>query len=199
MGMTSPLIVHNCLSGDYGAQARKKFRACAIRGISISLDDMMEIHEGQSRLHAGAERFATSLEREWKRRGGWMLNGLGFPTPLYADYLKDRVNRIVQGSGHDCHTLFLWIMYSFLADAGIPSRGVIDDYHDQFIREVPAEFAAAALEVARSAVRELNTYVGAYVPLKLEPRVVTSLAMAKMEEAHAKREAERAATTKETK
>jgi hypothetical protein len=188
------------LSGDYGAQARKKFRACAVRGVSITLDDMTEIHDAQSRLHAGVERFATSLEREWKRRGGWVLSGLGFPTPIYADYLKDRINRVVQSTAHDLHTIYLWIYTSWLADVGIPVRGIVWDFHDQFLCEVPVTYADEAKRLAREAVDEMNNYIGAYVRMKGEPRIVRSLSEGKMEEAHAKREAERADAkdTKET-
>lgn len=181
------------LSGDYGAGARKKFRASAAKGVSISFDEMREIHDAQSKIHAGVAEFAAGLEKEWKARGGWVLNGLGFPTPVFEDYLKDLVNRVVQSSGHDAHTICLWILYTFLVEAEIRSRGIIDDFHDQLLREVPAGQAAAALEVARAAVREVNTYLGSYVQLKAEPRIVRSLAEGKMEEAHEKREAERRA------
>jgi hypothetical protein len=176
------------LSGDYGAGARKKWRACQLRGIDVSLPQMEEIHAAQLALHNGAAAFRRSLEQEWRARRGWVLSGLGFPTCVDEKYLKDIVNRVIQRTGHDLLTIELWILGSFLDEAGIPWRGVVADFHDEYILEVPRERADDALECARMAARELNEYVGASVRIKFDPRLCHSLSEAKLEEAHAARE-----------
>lgn len=187
------------LADDYGGGAKKKWRALVAKGIQIDLSDVQTLHNWQRRIHAGVEEFAAGLETEWKRRGGWVLNGLGFPMPIYADYLKDRINRVVQSTAHHLHTIYLWIYMSWLRDAGIPVRGIVWDFHDEFICEVPREHARRAIEIANQAIDELNNYIGAYVRMKGGPRECRSLAAAKAEEAFAKREAERAASNETTK
>lgn len=179
------------LAGDYGAGAKKKWRTCLLKGIRISLKEMEEIHAGQRALHSGVDAWRASLEREWDARGGWVLSGLGFPTPVFHDKLKDVVNRVVQRTGHDIHVIHVWQLESLLTAAGIGSTGVVWDFHDQDISQVREEDAERALAVAVEAVDELNRYLGGSVRIKYGPRIVRSLSEAKMEEAwEARRKAE---------
>jgi len=177
------------LAGDYGASAVRKWRACQVRGINISLKDMEKIHALQLELHRGVFGvFQNDLRYEWQQRGGWVLSGLGFPTPVYVDYVKDLINRVVQRTGHDCHVIFLGLFIARLRKLGLPFVGIVLDFHDQFIIQVPEVFAEEVRELASECVVELNELLGGYVKLKGEPRIVRGgMAEAKMEEEYMSR------------
>jgi len=181
------------LSGDYGAGARKKWMASLLKGVRMPLEEMKEIHEGQVEAAAGVARFRAGLEDEWRRNGGWVLSGLGFPTPVHEDYTRDLVNRVVQRTGHDIHVIKVWILSSLLEAEGIDARGIVWDYHDQDIYQVPTERADDALRCSERATDELNALLGGVVRIKYGPRIVRSMSEAKMGEDWDKREAERLA------
>jgi hypothetical protein len=161
-----------------------------LQGINIPLEEMWEIHDGQRQLHAGVDQYQSALVDEWNRRGGWVLSGLGFPTPVYEKKLKDCVNRVVQRTGHDVHVIQVWILHSMLEDAGIRSVGVVWDFHDQYIFQVSEEDGPRALEVAERAAEELNRWLGGDVRIKYGPRLTRSMSEAKMEEEWVARERE---------
>lgn len=177
------------LSGDYGAGAKAKWRKCLLQGIRISLDEMRDIHAAQLELHSGVADYRQELEREWHRRGGWILSGLGFPTPVHVDYTKDLVNRNVQRTGHDVHVLCVWLLHSMLSNDGVNTTGVVWDFHDQFIYQVAADQSNAAISITEGAITELNRFLGGDVRIKYGPRLVNSLSEAKMEEAFNERAA----------
>lgn len=183
------------LSGDYGAGASKKWRSCVLKGIKISLEAMKEIHEAQLEMHRGIyKEFVPELEREWRTRGGWVLSGLGHPVAVDGEKKKDLCNRVIQKTGHDIHTLFFVRLARALRSAGISAQGIVWDFHDQFIIQVPAERADEVLELAKREVIAVNESLGTTVRLKLDPRIVSGMSEAKMEEDYAKRKA--AAETK---
>ncbi len=180
------------LSGDYGAGAKKKWTGLLLRGIKLTLQDVQEIHKAQQDGAPGVKRFKYALEDEWMRRGGWVLSGLGFPTPVHEEFKRDLINRVVQRTGHDCHTIFIWMVSSCLDAAGIWYKGIVFDYHDQLIFQVKKKDSAAALKVVRECVDYLNEYLGGAVKLKGEPQIVSNLAAAKMSEDYEKRAIEQA-------
>jgi hypothetical protein len=180
------------LSGDYGAGAGKKWRACILKGIKIELDQMKEIHNAQLDMHRGVyKEFIPELEREWRARGGWVLSGLGHPVCVDGDKTKDLCNRVIQKTGHDIHTIYFVRLARALRLAGIECRGIVWDFHDQFIIQVPRDRAGEVLALAVKGVADLNADLGTTVRLKLEPRIVSGMSEAKMEEAFNEREARR--------
>jgi hypothetical protein len=160
-----------------------------LQGIKITLDEMRDIHAAQLELHSGVTEYKQELEREWNRRGGWVLSGLGFPTPVHVDFIKDLGNRVVQRTGHDVHVLCVWLLHSMLSNEGVYTTGVVWDFHDQFIYQAPASQSDTAIFITASSIAELNQFLGGDVRLKCEPRLVNSLSEAKMEEAFNERAA----------
>lgn len=183
------------LSDDYGAGAPKKWRACALKGIPVTLAQMEAIHDAQHAAHAGVARYRKALEREWTARGGWFLSPHGFPTPCHESKKKDLVNRSIQRAGHDDHVIFTSIWLQTLDEAAVPWKPVVPDYHDQGIYAAPIAAGERLLALFPQAVTELNRTLGATVHLKSEPRLVRSMSEAKVEEAYAKRELQRAKET----
>jgi hypothetical protein len=180
------------LSDMYGSGVKKKWRTLAAKGIALTMAQVQEVHDGQRALHHGVDAFGAALEREWRARGGFVLTGLGHPAPIFEMYLKDRTNRVVQNTAHWLHVLYLWILTTFLDEAGIPWRGIVLDFHDQVILEIARRHAERAIEIERAASAELNEMVASYVRLKGEPRIVSCMAAAKCEEKFAAREKQRA-------
>lgn len=186
---TLPLVVHNCLAGDYGAGARKIWRSAQAQGIRLTLEQAKEIWQAQRDVHKGVfVDFDQALERELHARGGWILTGLGFPNPIWMDRARDKINRCVQRTGHDVHVIFLYILSQALEREGIKAHGIVWDFHDQYIIQIDRRHAEKALKVHAECVDELNEVLGATVRLKYGPRIVHSMSEAKMEEDWAKRE-----------
>ncbi len=180
------------LQSDYGAGARKKWQSALASGFRLTFEEMQEIHLLQRDSAPGVAQFKSDLEDEWRRRGGWVLSGLGFPTPVHEDYTRDLLNRVVQRTGHDCHTLGVWIWASLLEAEGIPFQGIVLDFHDQLIAQVSEDHAERACELVRRMLELLNELLGGIVKLKGEPQICRSMSAAKMSEDFEKREAERA-------
>lgn len=86
------------LSGDYGAGWRKQFRGLMVDGVKVTPEQVQEMNEAHRQFHCGVYlEFGPALEDEWHRRGGYVLNGLGFPICIDRDKLKDCINRCLAG------------------------------------------------------------------------------------------------------
>lgn len=84
------------LSSDYGAGWRKQLRRLNARGIRMTANEVRALNEGHRELHRGVYTdYAGRLEKEWERRGGWVMSALGTPTPVWGERLKDLVNRCI--------------------------------------------------------------------------------------------------------
>jgi hypothetical protein len=66
------------------------------------------------------------------------------------------MNRQVQGTGHTILTFLQKIIADDLAEAKIPYRPYVYDWHDQILLEVPDEYAARAFKIMEDAFAKMN-------------------------------------------
>lgn len=164
------------LSGSYGAGATKVQETLKLGGVDISLEDCQKIIRARRELYSGVKRWEDTLLSQWKNNGGWVLNGIGRPQAIAEDFLKDRVNRTVQSSGHD----LLLILVAYLADVvreeGLDAHPWIADVHDATYWEVKEGEAKRFTDIFTAKVLPfVNRYVRAVIPLTGEPAIVRTL------------------------
>ena len=167
------------LAKAYGAGAYKIWTGLKLDGIDITLREVEQIVEDFDgpNLYGGVKRFQYDLEREWRENKGWILGGLGTAVPVAEKLKKDLLNRNVQSTGHNILVLFLTcFLKPGLDRAKIDYRWYIPDLHDETIYEVLAEQAPLALKVHCKAVDELNQMLGGVTTLKMDPKIIHSLA-----------------------
>ena len=167
------------LSSGYGAGVFKIWTTLRLQGVDISQSDVQQIYDDYwgPNLFGGVRVFQRELEREWRDNRGWVLDAIGCPTPVAEFYKKDLLNRVVQRSGHEILVLFLTqFLQPMLREGGVRFRWYIPDLHDETIYSVPKEQADLALEIHRKAVAELNEMLGGVTKIKMEPKIIHSLA-----------------------
>lgn len=168
------------LSKSYGAGAGKIHSAIRLEGYKLSFDEAKQISESHDAMYAkSGKEFHDLLEREWRARGGWVLTGLGHPIGVDEKKKKDLINRVVQKTGHDIHTMLVVSLAQKLAEEGIEYRGIVWDFHDQLIIQVRRGFGERVCEFVRKEVSALNMRLGTTVPLKMEPKICYDMAAAK--------------------
>jgi hypothetical protein len=94
---------------------------------------------------------------------------------------------VIQRTGHLVLMVLLRLLTDALDEAGVPYAGVVWDFHDQYIYQVPEAYAEVAREIGVRAMAELNELLETTVILKGDVRVVRhGMGEAKMEEDWAK-------------
>jgi hypothetical protein len=144
------------LSASYGAGPGKICSALQLDGVDISYDAVKSMHTEYWNIFKDVKKYEAKLVSQWEKNGGWFLNGLGFPTCVAQDKLKDIMNRQVQGTGHTILTFLQKIIADDLAEAKIPYRPYVYDWHDQILLEVPDEYAARAFKIMEDAFAKMN-------------------------------------------
>lgn len=167
------------LGANYGAGARKIYKTLVMQGVDVSFDEVQTIHKQFWELYSGVKRFEWKLKDEWRSNGGWIMNGIGRPLGIHADYTKDIVNRFSQSTGHDILVKYVHVLVPFLNY--IEWYPIIMDFHDEVIIEVREEDAERAIDLFKQAEVELNRKLGGTIPLRINPIVCHSLADAKLE------------------
>lgn len=170
------------LASSYGAGAKKIAQTLRLQGVEISDWEAEQIHRGYWELYAGVRVYQRFLEREYRDRGGWVLNGIGRPIGVFHDYEKDLVNRVCQSTGSDIHTLWCYHWMQLLSERNILWNGVVICWHDQSIIEVPIDRAEEVRHLMGvEAYARLNAELGGKIPLRGEANIVRNLAEAKVE------------------
>jgi len=182
VGVHTPTIVHNC---SYGAGPGKVCSALQLDGVDISYDAVKSMHAEYWNIFKDVKKYEQKLVSQWEKNGGWFLNGLGFPTCVAQDKLKDIMNRQVQGTGHTILTFLQRMIADDLAAEGIPYRPYVYDFHDEIILEVPNVHAKRTFEIMDAAFQKLNKALHSsetVVKFKGSGDVMWSLAEAKIED-----------------
>lgn len=170
------------LSGDYGAGWRKQFRGLMAEGVSVTESEVQEMNEAHRQFHRGVYlEFGPELEDEWNRRGGYVLNGLGFPICIAEEKKKDCINRTIQSTSHYIHVMYVSHLARELQKSRIPVVGIIWDFHDEAIIQIPQSAVSQVLRLFSESATWVNEHLGTTVSLKADPRQVENLADAKME------------------
>ena len=167
------------LSSGYGAGVYKIWTTLKLQGVDITQQDVQQIYDDYwgPDLFGGIRSFQSQLEREWRENKGWCLDALGCSVPVAEKLKRDLMNRCCQRSGHSILMLFLGqFLRPGLVAAGIDFNWYIPDLHDETIYEVRSEQALHALDIHRAAVDSLNQMLGGVTTIKMEPKLMRSLA-----------------------
>lgn len=158
------------LACQYGAGVRKIMETLEQDNVFLSYQEVEEIHSGYWNLFAGVRDFSRSLEYEWRRNGGFILNGLGRPMAVPEGMLKDILNRFVQSTGHDILMKYVNLLTQAL-DRELPGswKPLIIDWHDSAAIEVPFQFQETATRIMSRAVDTLNLELKGSIRLRGEP------------------------------
>jgi hypothetical protein len=157
------------LACAYGAGVDKVLATLEADDVFLPRDEVEKIHRGYWDLFGEVKQFGRDLQRQWKRNGGYVLNGLGRPMCLPEDYKHDVLNRFIQSTGHDILIQYIYILTNGLTDAGIDWKPWVIDWHDAAAVEVPEHQKDVTIEVYLWALDELNRQLGGQIKLKGVP------------------------------
>lgn len=164
------------LACAYGAGVNKIMQTLELDGMDISYEEVRNIHEGYWNLFAGVRDFNKSLDYEWKRNKGYILNGVGRPMAVPESYKKDLLNRYIQSTGHDILIKYVRILTNLLDANEVNWKPVIIDFHDSTAVEVYEQDAQKTTEIMLDAMEILNCELGTSVRFRGIPTVGRSLA-----------------------
>lgn len=167
------------LAAQYGAGPGKIYKTLTRDGVSVSIEEIQQLHTDYWNLYAGVKQFGSDLYREWKISGGWVYNGIGRPVCVDREYTKDLVNRVVQSTGHDLLMRYVRLFTRELDRRGIPWKPIIIDWHDAATIEVPENYVEQAKLAMEWGVDELNRQLQGVIPLRGEVEIAHNLAEAK--------------------
>lgn len=168
------------LACQYGAGVNKIQQTLEQDNVFLNYDEVAEIHRGYWDLFSGVKEYSNKLFHQWKRNGGWILNGMGRPMCVPEEMKKDMLNRFVQSTGHDILVKYIQILTDHLGS--MPWTPVIIDWHDACAIEVPEEWKERAVTAMNWAVDELNRQLGGTIKLRGEPDIGYNLAEIKKPE-----------------
>jgi hypothetical protein len=166
------LVAHNCA---YGAGVDKVLATLEADDVFLPRDEVEKIHRGYWDLFGEVKQFGRDLQRQWKRNGGYVLNGLGRPMCLPEDYKHDVLNRFIQSTGHDILIQYIYILTNGLTQAGVDWKPWVIDWHDAAAVEVPEHQKDLTIEVYLWALDELNRQLGGQIKLKGVPSWGTTM------------------------
>lgn len=173
-------VIH--LSSSYGAGPGKIRESLGLQGIEVSLEQTKAMHRKYWDIFAGVKKYERELVAQWERNGGWVMNPVGRPQCVAQDYIKDIVNRCVQGAGHDVFLYMTMIIGDLLRRNGIDYRPYVWDIHDCVMLTVPEEQAARTKDLLDGEVlRRLNEVMDGPVTFKAEANIVDNWWMDKAE------------------
>jgi hypothetical protein len=170
------------LAKQYRAGVKKINQTLRLNGVNLTYSEVENICQVYDETFKGVKEFSYLLEREWEERNGWVYNGLGRPMTVAESYKKDLVNRVIQSTGHDIHMKLIRIFRRLMQTSKIPFKWVIADFHDQFIIECSVLHAEKIKDLLiPKAFDILNEELQGLIPIKGDPKIVPSMAEAKLE------------------
>ena len=171
------------LSSDYGAGTKKQFTTLRIQGYDFSLAQVKRMHDKLNEVCAGKMAFGKKLEAEHERNGGYILDGLGFPTAVDVMKRKDLINRTVQKTGHMIEMLFLYKTMQLFRQYNVPYSWMIVDYHDATDPIIPIEYVPIVKDIYIEALRWVNDdFLKTSIRIKGTPQFATNMAEIKCED-----------------
>lgn len=175
-------IAKTCVLGfQYGMGPKKLKQSLALEGINLTDDEAFEIYKAYWDLFGGIKEFNKHLEAEWRRRGGWVYNGIGRPVTCYEPYLRDINNRVVQSTGHDILMYVNYQLYQLRNETGLDFHGIIIDWHDASLVECKIEDGSKVVDVFNEAYKRLNDWLKGDLKIRTKANLVYSLAESKCE------------------
>jgi DNA polymerase I-like protein with 3'-5' exonuclease and polymerase domains len=169
-------VVYAC---QFGAGVGKVHETLELDGIEISYEEVELIHSTYWRTFSRLREYGRELEQEWRRNGGYVLNGFGRPMCVPEDYRKDLLSRVVQSTGHDILAQYISMYTQELTRRCIPWKPLIIDWHDATTVEVPEEYASEVADVMLEVLSQQNQLLGCVLPLRGKPVIGRNLAEVK--------------------
>lgn len=170
------------LGSSYGMGPGKLAMTLCLQGIECTEAMARDIHSAYWKLYKGVKDYERYLLDQYRQRGGWVYNGIGRPIGIFEELTKDIVNRVVQSTGHDLHMFWTDILNSLFEMQKLEVHGIVWDFHDQSIVEVPEEQAEEVKSLFSTAYDILNERFKPIIPLSGDAQIVTNLAEAKLED-----------------
>lgn len=160
------------LSGNYGAGPDKLFASLRADGVDITLEQVRELHTGFWELRKGTKDYERELIRQWRKTGGWTIDGMGHPVCVAEKFKKDIVNRVVQRTGHTAFIKLLTVCDRMFREEGLDAQPLVADLHDCMIYEVADADVPRVVEIMEvDGYDALNAWLGGSIKLKGEAKV----------------------------
>jgi hypothetical protein len=157
------------LACQYGAGVGKIMETLENDNIVLPEEQVTAVWETYWDLFSQVKEFGRQLETEWRRNGGYILNGLGLPMSVDRMSKKDILNRFIQSTGHDILVKYIRIYTEELTRRGIPWQPHVLDWHDASAVEVPEKYLDETIAVYKWGLDELNRQLGGTIKLKGTP------------------------------
>lgn len=167
------------LACGYGAGVNKVNATLEADNIYLPEHEVRQVWETYWNTFADVKKFGYTLESEWRRNGGYILNGLGRPMCVTEDYKKDLLNRFIQSTGHDILIEYILIVAEELDRSGIPWQPSILDWHDATAVEVPEKYGEQVAKLFLKCVDILNDKLQGTIKLRGTPMIGVNLAETK--------------------
>jgi DNA polymerase I-like protein with 3'-5' exonuclease and polymerase domains len=168
------------LGSSYGMGWAKLQMTLKLQGIIVSEREAREMLAGYWAVYKGVKQWESELLRQYQNNNGWVLNGIGRPVGVFETKMKDIVNRVVQGTGHDVHVRYIHHVIQLFKEEKIRWIPIILDFHDQMIVEVDRNDAERVKYLMGvTAYERLNAELGGRIPLSGHAAIVNNLAEAK--------------------
>ena len=144
------------LSDDYGSGAKKKYRTLKLQKFDFTYAQVEEMHNRLAEVYAGKKALGEKLEKEWKKNGGFILDGFGFPICVDKSKTKDLTNRLIQRSSHMILNFFISRVMRKFWEQEIGYDWMIFDFHDEIIPEIHQKHVEAVKQIYAEAMDWLN-------------------------------------------
>jgi len=175
-------VAKQCVLGfQYGMGPKKLKASLALEGVNVTEQEAFKIYTAYWDLFKGIKQFNKHLETEWRRRGGWVYNGIGRPVAVYEMFLRDINNRVVQSTGHDILMYVNYQLYLLREQHQINFWPIIIDWHDSSLIECYKQDEKKVLELFNEAYKQCNEWLNGALMIRTKPMIVNSLAESKCE------------------
>jgi len=175
-------IAKVCVLGfQYGMGPKKLRMTLRLEGVDMTEEESYEIYSAYWELFSGIRNYNDYLESEWRKRGGWVYNGIGRPVTVFEPYLRDVNNRVVQSTGHDILMYVNYQLYNIREEEQIDFWPIIIDWHDASLVECKKSDGARVLALFDEAYKRTNEWLCGDLAIRTKPQIIHNLAESKCE------------------
>lgn len=175
-------IAKTCVLGfQYGMGPKKLHMSLRLQGVELTEQDAYEIYKAYWDLFQGIKDYQQHLETEWRRKNGWVYNGIGRPVCIFEGMMKDIVNRVVQSTGHDILMYINYQLYQLRDESNINFYPIIIDWHDASLVECSEADGEAVINLFKKAYELTNEWLDGDLLIRTVPQIVNNLSESKCE------------------
>jgi DNA polymerase I-like protein with 3'-5' exonuclease and polymerase domains len=170
------LIKIPVLSFSYSMGAKKLYANWRRQGYKITFDDAVGVFDTYWEKLAVYKAWGDELRNEVITRGGWMLNGFGFPMCIPEERMKDATNTFVQSTGHAVLMVYNKHVKRLLELNEVRTHiPIIQDFHDERICQVHESEADVMQWILAEAWNKVNEELGGTITFSGVPAVGRSI------------------------